>query len=409
MKEVILCKYGEVILKGANRSQFEAMLLRETRRRARHCGEFKLSYRQSTLVIEPLSEDPSVSDTDAMYREAKRIFGFVGVSKAAACEKDMDVIRRVAAEYLPSRLEGYRTFRAEAKRSDKKFPLGSPEIAAEIGGVILENVPGIKVDLHNPDVTVRVEIRDKEAYIHAGQEKAAGGIPLGSSGRGLLLLSGGIDSPVAGFMMGKRGMYVEAIHFESFPYTSDLAREKVFELAKELTAYLGRIRVHVISLTKIQEELRDHCQEDYFTLLLRRFMMALADRVAKETECSCLVTGESLGQVASQTMQAIGVTDPMTTLPVFRPCIGLDKEEIVEIARRIGTFETAILPYEDCCTVFTPRHPKTKPALDKVVAEEEKINFNALLEEAYESRYAVVIRQYAERSYEGNVPENLTF
>ena len=400
MKEVILCKYGEVILKGANRGQFENMLLKETRRRAYHCGDFRVWSQQSTMIIEPLSEDPLVSDLEAMYEQSRKIFGFNAVTRAAACAKDMEEIRRVAAAYLPSRLAGCRTFRAEAKRSDKKFPLQSPEIAAEVGGVILASVPGIRVDLDHPDITVRVEIRETEAYIHAGQEKAAGGMPQGSAGKGLLLLSGGIDSPVAGYMMGKRGMSVEALHFESFPYTSELARDKVFRLGKELTEYLSRLRIHVISLTHVQEALRAGCQEDYFTILLRRFMMRLADRVAKDNGCAALITGESLGQVASQTLPAIGVTDPMTTLPVFRPCIGMDKEEIVEISRKIGTFETSIEPYEDCCTVFTPKHPKTRPEPEKVLAEEAKIDVDALTEEAYGTLYTVAVRQHGDLLWE---------
>jgi thiamine biosynthesis protein ThiI len=250
----------------------------------------------------------------------------------------------------------------------------------------------MRVDVHEPEVTVRVEVREHSAYIHAGQFKGAGGLPVGTNGKGMLLLSGGIDSPVAGFMMAKRGVRLDAIHFESFPYTSERAREKVLELAKIVAQYSGPINVHIISLTHIQEELVRACEEDYFTLLLRRYMMALADRLAKDEDCQALITGESLGQVASQTIQAIGVTDPMTTLPVFRPCIGMDKEEIITISRKIGAFETSIQPYEDCCTVFTPRHPRTKPVLEKVVAQEEKLDFNALVEEAYATRYIVRVR-----------------
>lgn len=276
----------------------------------------------------------------------------------------------------------------EAKRSDKLFPLDSQAISADIGGVLLGACPWLRVNVHEPDVTVRVEIREYGAYLHAGQFKGAGGMPAGTNGRGLLLLSGGIDSPVAGYMMAKRGVRVEAIHFESFPYTSERAREKVLSLAKLLTPYTGDMDVHVVSLTHIQEVLVKTCNEDYFTLLLRRFMMTIADRIAKRRGCRALITGESLGQVASQTMQAIGVTDCMTTLPVFRPCIGMDKEEIVQIARKIGTYDTSILPFEDCCTVFTPKHPKTKPDPEKVEAEEQKLDFEALVEEALETRYS---------------------
>ena len=392
MKEVILCKYGEVVLKGANRSDFEAKMLKDLRNRARRVGNFNIFYSQSTVFIEPLDEE-SIDKIDEMTEQAKHVFGFVGITRAAACAKDMDEIIRVVKEYIPARLNGCKTFKADAKRSDKRFPLSSPQIAGEVGAAVLEATCGrVKVDLYNPDIVVRVEVREKEAYIHAGQEKGAGGIPYGSSGRGLLLLSGGIDSPVAGFMMAKRGVQLEAIHFESFPYTSERAKEKVLELARILTDYTTRIRVHIISLTHIQEMIRDNCDEDYFTLLLRRYMMALSVRLAHDYDCDAIITGESLGQVASQTMKAINVTNAMSDIPIYRPLIGMDKEEIIQISRKIGTYDTSVLPYEDCCTVFTPRHPRTRPELDKVIAEENKIDFNALVEEAYASRQWVVIK-----------------
>ena len=378
--EVILCKFGEVVLKGANRQNFESSLIKELRRRASPHGIFKIYFKQSTVYVEPQDE---FCDMDGMYETAKKVFGIVGVNRAAVCEKNMESIMAVAREYLPEKLAGKRTFKVDAKRSDKRFPLKSPEISAEIGGVILSTVRGIKVDVHNPDVTVTVEIRDDNAYIRAGQEQGAGGLPIRSAGRGLLLLSGGIDSPVAGCMMAKRGMEIEALHFESFPYTSERAREKVMKLAEEMCEFCSRIHVHVISLTHIQEELRDNCEEDYFTILLRIFMMRLAERCANEYKCQALITGESLGQVASQTLSAIAVTDSAVNMPVFRPCIGLDKNEIVIQARHYGTFDTSILPYEDCCTVFTPRHPKTKPTLEACMRELEKVDFDALLEEAY--------------------------
>lgn len=393
MKEVILCKYGELILKGANRSRFESQLMRELRRRAAHIGNFQIRWAQSTVYIEPQSDTEDVAE---MYRQIKKVFGFASVTRAVACEKDMNAIFAAARAYLPEKLRGYKTFRCEAKRSDKMFPLKSPAIAAEVGGVILEAVPDLSVDLTHPDITVRVEIRDKMAYIHAGQERGAGGIPLGSGGKGLLLLSGGIDSPVAGYMMAKRGLYIDALHFESYPYTSQQSREKVLELAHALCEYCREIRVHIISLTHIQEVLRDKCEEEYFTLLLRRFMMELANRTAAEKDCAALITGESLGQVASQTMAAIRVTDEAARYPVLRPCIGLDKEEIVERARQIGTFGTSILPYEDCCTVFTPRHPKTRPELSKVLCQEARLDRDALLQEAWDSMYTVAVRQFEE-------------
>ena len=380
IREIILMKYGEIVLKGANRATFEARLTKEVRMRARAYGRFRVWHAQSTLYVKP---EDDFCDIDGMFEACRRIFGIVGVGRAAIAEKNMESILAVAKEYLPNILCGYRSFKADAKRSDKSFPLPSPQIAAELGGAVLSSVRGIKVDLHNPEVIVRVEIREDAAYINAGQMKGAGGLPARSGGKGLLLLSGGIDSPVAGYMMAKRGVDVEALHFESFPYTSERAREKVMELAELVCNYTGRMYVHVISLTHIQEELRDNCEEEYFTLLLRIFMMTLAQRCAKGYHCSCLITGESLGQVASQTMEALNVTDSVVDMPVFRPCIGMDKEEIVTVARNIGTFETSILPYEDCCTVFTPRHPRTKPDRARVMAELAKVDFEALCDEAF--------------------------
>jgi thiamine biosynthesis protein ThiI len=298
-------------------------------------------------------------------------------------EKNVEAIAQAAKDYLPQFLYGAKSFEAEAKRSDKRFPVKSPELQQIVGGAVLEAMPRLKVDVHNPQVVVRVEIREYGAYLHAGAVRGAGGIPTGSAGKALLLLSGGIDSPVAGYMMAKRGCVVESLHFESFPYTSEQAREKVMELAKEVTVYTGSMKVGVISLTKIQEELVKHCEEQYFTLLLRRFMMRLANRVAKRDGCLALITGESLGQVASQTMQALNVTESVVDLPVFRPCIGMDKEEIIAISRKIGTFDTSILPFEDCCTVFTPKHPKTRPDLEKVIEQEKKLDVQALEDEAF--------------------------
>ena len=393
MKEIILCKYGEIALKGANRNQFEKLLRDILKRRTEPYGKFKIYSVQSTVYIEPVEED---ADVDGAYLAAKNTFGISAVSRAIATEKDMGAILDTVKNQFMPYIENARTFKVEAKRSDKKFPLTSPEISAEVGAAILEASGGHKrVDVHHPEVAVRVEIRDYAAYICAGQERAVGGMPIGSNGKGLLLLSGGIDSPVAGFMIAKRGVRLDAMHFESFPYTSERAREKVLALAEKLTAYTGDIHVHIISVTKIQEELRDKCEEDYFTLLLRRFMMRLSERTAEKFNCDALITGESLGQVASQTMQALGVTNSVVSRPVFRPCIGMDKEEIIRISREIDTFETSILPYEDCCTVFTPRHPRTRPELFKVEREEEKVDVKALEDEAFATLETVVIKQAA--------------
>ena len=389
MKEILLCKYGEIVLKGANRRFFEDTLLKTLRFRGKHFGKFDIRSSQSTIIIEPLTED---SDIDGMFETTSKVFGIVGISRCAVCEKDMDAISQMVRSYIPQFLDGKKTFKVEAKRSDKRFPLNSPQISAEIGGVILGMMPKIKVDVRQPEITVHVEIREHAAYVHAGQFKGAGGMPVGTNGKAMLLLSGGIDSPVAGHMIAKRGVQLEAVHFESFPYTSERAREKVLELARIVAQYAGTLNVHVVSLTHIQEELVKNCEEDYFTLILRRYMMAIADKLAHQTGCGGLITGESLGQVASQTMQALGVTDPVATLPVFRPCIGMDKEEIIQIARRIGTFETSIQPYEDCCTVFTPKHPRTRPELEKVLEQQNRLDFDALVQEALDGAYVERIR-----------------
>ncbi len=380
MNEVLLCKYGEIVLKGANRSYFEDVLCKELRKKAKKCGEFSVSRAQSTVYIEPLDE---FCDMDAMLAEAQKVFGIVAIARAYVCEKSLEDISRAARELIAPEIRGYKTFKVEAKRSDKRFPLDSMDLSREIGGVLLSANPRVKVDVKNPEIIVKVEIRERAAYIYADWHKGAGGMPVGTNGKGLLLLSGGIDSPVAGYMMAKRGVKLEAVHFESFPYTSERALQKVLDLAKIVSDYSGDIYVHIISLTHIQEELVKHCEEDYFTLLLRRYMMALSNKVAARYDCGALITGESVGQVASQTMQAIGVTDAVAEIPVFRPCIGMDKEEIVQISRKIGAFETSILPYEDCCTVFTPKHPKTKPTLEKVVEQENKLPFDELVEEAF--------------------------
>ena len=392
MKEILLCKYGEIVLKGANKRYFEDQLCRELRQRAKKYGSFEITRGQSLIYIKPLDD---FADIDGMFEAAMKTFGFAAIGRAAVCEKDVEDIKRVAREYIPQFLEGKKTFKVEGKRSDKTFPLNSMELSEMLGGELLEEMHGrIRVDVRKPDVTVKVEIREQNAYVHAGQFRAAGGLPVGSGGHGMLLLSGGIDSPVAGYMLAKRGLRIEAVHFESFPYTSEMARDKVIRLARTVAAYTGDIYVHVVSLTKIQEEIAKHCEEDYFTLLLRRYMMNIASRLAADHDSKCLITGESLGQVASQTLEAIGVTDNAATIPVLRPCIGMDKEEIIEISRKIGTFDISIEPYEDCCTVFTPRHPRTKPVLEKVLREEQKLDFEALVQEAIATKYTIRAQAY---------------
>lgn len=384
MKEIILLKYGEIALKGANKSTFEATLAKQIKYRMRKYGSFEIKRAQSTVNVIPLNDE---CDIDGAYEACKKIFGIVRVNRAVACEKTVEDIIKTVKECCGDMLDGCKTFKIEAKRADKRFPLTSPQICDECGGAVLEALPGIKVDVRDPDGVIRVEIRDEEAYIHPNQEKGAGGMPVGTNGKALLLLSGGIDSPVAGHMICKRGVKIEALHFESYPYTSQRALDKVGALAELLSEYNGRTVMHVINVKEIQEVLRDNCDEDYFTLLLRRFMMRLAQRCAQQFGCNALVTGESIGQVASQTMDALCVTDIVCDIPVFRPCIGLDKEEIVEISRRIDTYDTSVLPYEDCCTVFTPRHPRTRPELAKVIAQEERIDVEQLLERAYATMY----------------------
>ena len=389
MREIILCKYGEIVLKGANRRQFEDALVKDMKYRLQSFGSFSVTNVQSTMTIEPKDD---FADLDGAFEAALRVFGISGVVRAAVAEKNMESILQTAKEYLPQFLAGKKTFKVESKRSDKLFPLSSPEISREVGGAVLSACPYLRVNVHDPQITVRVEVRDRAAYVHAGQFKGAGGLPIGTNGKGLLLLSGGIDSPVAGWMMAKRGVRLEALYFESMPYTSEQARQKVLDLASLVARWSGSMMVHIISLTDIQEKLVKACDEEYFTLLLRRYMMELANRVAEKTGAEALITGESLGQVASQTMQALGVTNAMARYPVFRPCIGMDKDEIVQIARRIDTFDTSILPYEDCCTVFTPRHPKTRPVLANVVEQEQKLPFDTLCDEAMETLQSVYIK-----------------
>ncbi|MBP3333027.1 MAG: tRNA 4-thiouridine(8) synthase ThiI [Clostridia bacterium] len=380
MKEIILCKYGEIVLKGLNKPYFESALTKEMKFRIAPAGEFEFFHSQSVLYVSPKNED---CDIDLAVELAKKVFGIATVARAAECEKNMDAIIKTAVEYLPEKLRGYKTFKVNGKRGDKRFPLTSPEIAREVGGAICDVMPEIDVDLIDPEITAMVEIREDSAYIHAGSERGAGGIPYGTCGKATLLLSGGIDSPVAGYMMARRGAAIEAVHFESFPYTSERAEEKVAELASLICEYTGRMRMRVISMTEIQEEMTKKINEEYFTLLLRRSMMRLAARAARAGGAITLVTGESLGQVASQTMPALVVTDSAVDMPVLRPLIGMDKEEIITIARKIDTFETSIQPFEDCCTVFTPKHPKTRPELEKVLAEEAKIDFASLEDKAF--------------------------
>ena len=383
MHEIILCKLGEIVLKGLNRHSFEMKLMSNIRRRTQRYGKFKIYSRQSTIYVEPVEE---TCDLAAAYDACKKVFGIIAIARAVPCAKEKEAIFATAKEYLGPALLAAKSFKVESKRSDKSFPMGSIQLSQWVGGALHDAFPHLTVDVHTPELTVYLEVREDAAYVHGPAEAAAGGLPIGMGGHAVSLLSGGIDSPVSSYMIAKRGVQLELLHFASPPYTSEQAREKVLQLAQELTVWCGRLTVHVVPFTEIQEEIRRKCPEDHFTLIMRRFMMRLGDRLAHELACKAIVTGESLGQVASQTIQALVVSDDVTTLPVLRPLIGMDKEEIVRIARHVGTFDTSILPYEDCCTVFTPRHPKTKPNLEEVREYEAALDIDALCDKALAGR-----------------------
>ena len=382
MKEIFLMKLGEIILKGANKRQFEARLRQNVRRRMKAYGNFDVYIMQSTVYVQPMDDE---CDLDGAWEACRSIFGVVSLCRCRACDKNLDAIYQAIEEYLGDGLDCAKSFKVESKRSDKAFPMTSIQISQEIGGRLAEAHPGVEVDVHHPDYTVYVEVRDLAAYVHGPAEPGAGGLPTGVGGRAMCLLSGGIDSPVAAYMIAKRGVEIEAVHFFSYPYTSQLAKDKVLELARLVTKYSGKMTVNVVGFTEIQEAIRDNCPEEFFTLIMRRFMMEISARIAKWDGCGALITGENLGQVASQTMEAMAVTGAVVDIPVFMPLIGMDKEEIIRIARKIGTFETAILPYEDCCTVFTPKHPKTKPTLAQVINAERKLDREALITRALEN------------------------
>ena len=371
MNEMILLKLGEMVLKGLNRRSFEDKLQANIYRRLNNLGQFRVYTRQSTTYVEPMTDE---CDMDGAWEALVRVFGVVGLSRARACEKDKDAILSAAQEYLDGKLSAARTFKVETKRADKAFPMTSIQLSQYVGGELDELYPDLKVDVHNPELTVHIEIRDYAAFVHADPEPGAGGLPVGVNGRAVSLLSGGIDSPVASWMIAKRGVALEMVHFFSYPYTSNEAKEKVLDLARLLTPWCGRLTVHVVPFTAIQEELRRSVPQELFTLVMRRFMMRISQRVAQRCGAKALVTGECLGQVASQTMEAMAVTGAVVELPILRPVVGMDKEDIVRIARKIGTFETSILPYEDCCTVFTPRHPRLRPTPEELEAAEQGLD-----------------------------------
>lgn len=382
MNEMILIKLGEMVLKGLNRRSFEDKLQANINRKIHKFGQFKVYTRQSTTYVEPKSDD---CDVIAAYEAVQKVFGIVGVSLARSCEKDKDIILETCKEYLGDKLSTAKTFKVETKRADKKFPMTSIQLSQYVGGELHEFYDNLEVDVHHPELTVHVEIRDFAAYVHANPVAGAGGMPVGSNGRAVTLLSGGIDSPVSTYMIAKRGVKLIPVHFFSFPYTSEAAKEKVIELGSILTDYCGSMQLELVPFTHIQEEIREKCPEEYFTLIMRRFMMRIATIIAERNGCVGIVTGENLGQVASQTMEAMASTQAVTNLPVLQPLVGMDKEDIIKLARKLDTFDTSILPYEDCCTVFTPKHPKTKPKVADVEELESVLDIEGLVMEAVDS------------------------
>ena len=383
MKEIILLKDGEIVLKGLNRRTFEDVLKKNIKYSLHSLGSFEISSAQSIIYVKPLSDGV---DLDEACDRISRIFGIVSFSRAAVCdEKTLDAVKRTATEYLEKKLRAAKTFKVEAKRSDKRFEYKSPEICRELGAEILSKYPHLKVDVHNPEITVYVEIRDFGAYVHTNPMKGAGGIPVGTGGNAAILISGGIDSPVAAYMMAKRGIKLTAIHFASPPYTSRRAEEKTVRLLRKVSRYSGKMTMFTVPFTKIQETIKNECPEELFTIILRRLMMVISEQIAENNDCSALITGESLGQVASQTIGALSCTDEAANMLVFRPLIGMDKQEIIDISYKIGTFDISIEPYEDCCTVFTPKHPRTRPVLKYVKEAEQKVDFAPLVEEALQN------------------------
>jgi len=376
---MILCKLGEIVLKGQNKRYFTRKLEANVQRQVAAHGHFKIYTVQSTIYVEPQGENANIATA---FDALQKVFGISSLSRAAACEKTPEAILELAKIYLKDDFSKAKSFKVESKRADKRFPMGSIELSQFVGGGLAETYPDVKVDVHTPELLVNVEVRDYKAYVHTAAVRGAGGMPIGSNGRAVSLLSGGIDSPVATYMIAKRGIAIVPVHFFSFPYTSEQAKQKVLTLAKKLEPYCGDMRVEMVPFTKIQEEIRKHCPEEYFTIIMRRFMMHISEKIAQKHGAGALVTGESLGQVASQTMEAMHATQDCISIPVLQPVIGLDKEEIVQIARKIDTFETSILPFEDCCTVFTPRNPKTRPKMDEVYRAEGKLDIEALVEEA---------------------------
>lgn len=388
-KRVILVRCGEIVLKGLNRSTFENKLMSNIKRALYGLGRIEVVKSQARIYVEPQIDD---YDFDEAINRLQKVFGIVSVSKVWKIESDFEEIKKYSLKMAANLVErkGYKTFKVECKRGNKSFPMQSPEISREVGGFLLKNISGLTVDVNNPEFVIYIEVRES-AYIYSEIIPANGGMPVGTNGKALLLLSGGIDSPVAGWMIAKRGVELEAVHFYSYPYTSERSKEKVIDLAKILSEYCMSINLHIVPFTDIQLEINEKCPEELLTIIMRRIMMKISERIALSTGSHALVTGESIGQVASQTMQSLVVTDAAANIPVFRPLIGMDKNEVINIARKIGTFETSILPYEDCCTVFVAKHPKTKPHLDKIIQAESKLNIDEMINKAVENTEVIKI------------------
>lgn len=392
MKQIILVRYGEIILKGLNRPVFEDKLVNNIKKTISGIGKVTLIKSQGRIYIEPVEEG---YDFDAAVDKVIRVFGVVSVSRVWKIKSEFEVMKEYALKMVQTLVaeKGLKTFKVESRRGNKRFPMESPEISSEMGGHLLENLPSLKVDVKNPDFILYIEVREY-TYLYSEKIPAYGGMPLGTNGKAILLLSGGIDSPVAGWMMAKRGVELEAIHFYSYPYTSERAKEKVIELTKILASYCYQLKLHVVPFTEIQLEINEKCPEDQATIIMRRVMMTMAEKLANSVGAQALVTGESMGQVASQTMQSLAVTNAAVNMPVFRPLIGMDKNEVIEIARKINTFETSILPYEDCCTVFVAKHPKTRPQLEKILLSESKMDITEMMEKAIRDTEVIRIRSW---------------
>ena len=387
MKKVLSVSLGEIALKRGNRKFFEDKLIKQMIKAIKDLGFEKIYKEQGKIYIE--AEDYKF---DQMANRLRKVFGLVYISPCIRVEKDINEIEKATLQIMEEKVlkDNPETFKVIVNRADKNFPIKSPDMCRNMGGIILEKFEDLKVDVHNPDAYLYIDIK-QNAYIYTEKIKGSGGMPLATNGKGLLLLSGGIDSPVAGFLMAKRGIEISAIHYHSYPFTSERAEEKVKELAAILSIYTGRIRMYSINLLEIQKEINEKCKEAEMTILSRRFMMKIAERVANKHKIDALITGENLGQVASQTIQGLSVTNEAVNLPIFRPLIGLDKVDIIEMAQDIETFETSILPFEDCCTVFLPKHPVTKPDIKDIKESEEALDVELLIDRAIENMETYVI------------------